>query len=312
VATFRVPASFGVVPSANAVWVLGPPATLASGSVARIDPTTNKVVARVNVNDPTKMDPDDPALAGVAVGHGQVWVTDRVHYSVDRIDPATNKVVARIPVGIRPFGITIAGETLWTDNSYEDPGAVNNTIVRVDLRTLRVVATITNAQTDIGQPYLELRATPNALWFADWGSGTLKRLDPATNKVVASIQTGPQPTSLAVTPGVIWVSNHTSTLIALVDPTTNSMVATIPFEGYAAGQPTQSDCCASATAAGAGAIWTIAGADTRTLVRIDPQSDEATAALTFPQSIDEIAVGDGSVWLGFDNEVERLDPRAVP
>jgi hypothetical protein len=48
------------------------------------------------------------------------------------------------------------------------------------------------------------------------------------------------------------------------------------------------------------------------LVRIDPQTNEATAALTFPQSIGATAVGDGSVWVGFNNEIDRLDPRAIP
>jgi YVTN family beta-propeller protein len=314
VAAINVPAGFGIAASPNAIWVPGPPsppAQVDSGSVVRIDPRTNRVVATVRINDPAGLANSDPAITFVAVGDGQVWITYRVRNSVDRIDPARNRVVARIPVGIHPFGLAIAGHTLWTDNSYEDPGVVNNTIVKVDLRTQKVVARITNAQTHIGQPYLELHATPTALWFTDWGSGTLKRLDSATDKVVATVQTGPQPTSIAVAPGAIWVSNHTSTLVTRVDPATNSMAATIPFTGYTTGQNTASDCCFSATAAGAGAIWTVAGANTRTLVRIDPRTNEATAALTFPQSIDVIAVADGSVWVGTGGRIDRIDPKAV-
>ncbi|GAC1641414.1 MAG: hypothetical protein NVS4B2_30940 [Chloroflexota bacterium] len=307
VATIKTSFGFGITAGTSAVWVPGPPG---SGSVVRINPRTNKVVATVRINDPSRMDPGDPALTWVAVGHGQVWVADRVHSAVARIDPTTNRVVARVPLGIRPFGLTIAGNTLWADNSYEDAGVVRNTIVRVDLHTQKVVATITNADTNLGQPYLVMAATPDALWFADWASATLKRLDVATNKVVAAIQTGPQPTSLAVAGGSIWVSNHFSDLVARVDPTTNSMAATIPLGGYPVG-PIDADCCHSAVAAGAGGVWTITGSGNRALVRIDPQTNEATGSLTFSQGIDVVAVGDGSVWVGVGNQIDRIDPRAM-
>jgi YVTN family beta-propeller protein len=276
----------------------------------RIDPRTNKVVATIKVNDPAKMDPGDPALTFVATGHGQVWVTDRVHNAVARIDPATNRVVARVPLGIRPFGLTISGDSLWADNSYEDSGVVKNTIVRIDLRTQKVVATVTNADTSIGQPYLELHATPHALWFADIASGAVKRLNASTNKVGATIQTGPQPTSLAVAGEAIWVSNHFSNLLTRLDPATDGMAAAIPLDGYPTGL-VGADCCFSATAAGAGGVWTIAGSGQRTLVRVDRQTNEATAALTFPQSIGAIAVGDGSVWIGVGNQIDRIDPAAM-
>jgi YVTN family beta-propeller protein len=309
VATIKTPVGFGIAPSAGAVWVPGPPG---SGSVARIDPRTNKVAATIRINDPAKMASGEPAITWVAVGHGQFWVTDRVHNAVARIDPATNTVVARIPLGIKPFGLTISGETLWADNSYLNPGVVRSSIARVDLRTQKVVATITNADTNIGEPYPELHATPHALWFPDIVGGTIKRLDPASNKVVASIQTGPQPTSLALGDAAIWVSNHFSNLVTHVDPATNSVEATVPLEGNPPGPPFGIDCCFSATAVGAGGVWTIAGSGNRTLVRIDPRTNEATAALTFPQSIGAIAVGDGSVWVGFNSQIDRLDPRSIP
>ena len=47
------------------------------------------------------------------------------------------------------------------------------------------------------------------------------------------------------------------------------------------------------------------------LVRIDPRTNEATAALTFPESIAAVAVGDGSVWVGVGDHIDRIDPRAM-
>ena len=87
--------------------------------------------------------------------------------------------------------------------------------------------------------------------------------------------------------------------------------ASIPLTGYPSGT-LGTDCCGGVLAEGGGALWTVAGSGSRTLVRIDPRTNEATAALTFPQSIDVIAVGDGSVWVETGGLIDRLDPKAIP
>jgi YVTN family beta-propeller protein len=67
------------------VWVMNQSA----GSVSRIDPASNSVVATIEV--------DGEAIFGgdVTVGEGFVWLRGS-HELVAPIDPATNRVIARI------------------------------------------------------------------------------------------------------------------------------------------------------------------------------------------------------------------------
>jgi YVTN family beta-propeller protein len=298
-ATIKVPGAFAHTGSDGAVWVPRP----SDGSVARIDPATNKVAARVPIGGQN--------WGWVASGSGQVWAPDQANETVARINPATNQVMASVPVGIKPFGTAIEGNTLWVDNSFEDPG-VTNTIVRIDLQTQKAVATLTNADTNVGQPFLQLAASPDALWFADWATGTIKRLDATTNKVVASIHAGLQPSSVAVGDGAIWTSNHYSNLVTRIDPATNKVVANIPLNGYPTSARIDGDCCGGNIAVGAGAVWTIAGSGLRTLVRIDPLTNEVTASLTFPQGfVGPIAIADGSLWVQSGDRLYRIDPRTM-
>jgi YVTN family beta-propeller protein len=307
-ATIKVPHAFGAIASSadGALWVGGD-----QGAVMRVAPSTSKVVAMVRINDPTRM-PGliDAGIVQVAGGSGQVWVTDRVHKMAVRIDPATNHIVARVPVGIEPSGLAIAGNTLWVGSSYEDEPGVN-TIVRVDLRTQKVADTITNATTDLGEPFLTQAATPEALWFADWAGGTIKRLSAASNKVVATIHAGLQPSSVAVGDGAIWTSNHYSNHVTRIDPATNKVVAIIPLDNYPSSANVSGDCCGGNVAVGAGGVWAVAGSGTRVLVRIDPQTNQVTASLTFPQSVGPIAVAGGSVWVESTDLLYRIDPTAM-
>lgn len=308
-ATVSVPAGFGTVAASDgAIWV----ALGEDGSVLRIDPATDKIVATVRINDRAKIPADDLGIAELATENGQLWVTDRVNHAIARIDPATNQVVTRIPVVIVPFGLAITGDTLWTDNSYEDSGVVVSTIVRVDLKTQRAVATVTNVDTDIGTVYQALAASPDALWFDDWKTDTVKRLDPSTNKVVASVKAGIRPAALAVDDGTVWVLDHNADLVTRIDPATNTVVASIPLKGYPGGQ-NSGDCCARNLAVGAGAVWVIVGSGQRTLVRIDPQTNRATASLTFsPQFAirGEVSVSNGGVW-ALGDQLYRIDPAAM-
>ena len=70
------------------------------GTVSRIDPETNSVVAVTAAgNGPT---------AVAADAHG-VWVSNQFDGTLVRLDPRTNQVARRISVGNRPQGVAISG-----------------------------------------------------------------------------------------------------------------------------------------------------------------------------------------------------------
>jgi len=80
---------------AGSIWVL----TDAKGVLSRIDPKTDRIIARIRVA---------PHSYAAAFAFDAVWITNtgssnqQAAGSVQRIDPATNRVRATIPVGPRP------------------------------------------------------------------------------------------------------------------------------------------------------------------------------------------------------------------
>src|SRR5438309_11866760 len=89
----------------GAIWVAARPGfrccpaeVVGTGTLTRIDPTTNSVEATIPIGG-------NPA--GVAVGEGSVWIADPGSRSVVRVDPKANRVVKRIRVGARPRGIAV-------------------------------------------------------------------------------------------------------------------------------------------------------------------------------------------------------------
>lgn len=299
VATIRGPLGMGAFASSpGALWFSSANDQGTQSAVTRVDTRTNRLAARITVS--TSDAPNQ--VADVATGHGQVWVTDVLHKAVDRIDPATNRIVTSIPLGIAPFGLVLSGNNLWAATPPADHP--EDTIVRIDLRTQKVAAVMRH----VGQPWYEIAASPDALWYIATATHKVQRLDAATNKIVAAISAGPDPVALAVGAGAVWAWDSSSALLTRIDPKTNRVAATITFTGY----PGRLEGGRN-VAVGAGAVWAIAG--NRTLLRIDPRTNMVTAALTFGRPIAHLGVSEGSVWVGCDCnssfEIDRIDPRAM-
>jgi DNA-binding beta-propeller fold protein YncE len=121
------------------------------------------------------------------------------------------------------------------------------------------------------------------------------------------------PQTVFVGAGAVWVGDASGALVSRIDPRTNTVVASIKTDGYPGNRRASVDSCACRYAAGAGAVWVIAN-DT-TLLRIDPQTNQPVASLTFNELIGRIGLGEGSVWVATDDLVPyiiyRVDPQAM-
>ena len=124
----------------GAVWLLGggPQRSVipvgdwdvGSGTVWRIDPGTNEVVATVEL--PGGVDGD----ARIATGAGGVWVTGGSVNTIFRIDPATNRISETIPVQSDAGAVAVGRGSLWVvSEGY-------GTVKRIDPATHEVIATI--------------------------------------------------------------------------------------------------------------------------------------------------------------------------
>lgn len=183
------------------VWALSD----VGGTLVKIDPATNAVVASIAVK---------PNSFAVASGFGAVWITntgatesDKVG-SVQRIDPRTLKIVATISVGKQPRFLATGENGVWVFNQGD--GSVS----RIDPKTNSVAATIecqvagTGGDISAGEGYVWVRAKKELLLV----------IDPQSNKVIGKF--GPPAGSGAVRAGegFVWVSAHDVNKIWKLNP----------------------------------------------------------------------------------------------
>jgi YVTN family beta-propeller protein len=179
----------------------------------------------------------------IAIGADSVWAADRGF--VTRIDPTTGKVLAVVPVGSTGYsGVAVGDGAVW---AIGFPG-----VVRIDPAMNTVVTSIPVAQNASGGGPSPTAITlgDGALWVANRfvppqgvspssKRGTVTRIDPAMNAVVATIPVGHDPFGIAFGAGAIWVANRTDFTVSRIDPRSNRVVATIRIgnrpQGIAAG-----------------------------------------------------------------------------
>jgi YVTN family beta-propeller protein len=199
------------------------PATTVSKALLQIPaqgpfPRGAKVTATISVP------PLPPGNGGLAIGEGAVWSLNASIARLLRIDPKTNSVVKQIPVGAAG-DVAVGDGSVWLTN----PEA--NTVDRIDSHSYKVSATI-----HVGTHPLGIVVTPRAVWVANDGLATpdipsVSRIDPARNKVVATIPLGPTSACCAlhmdvsVARGAVWVVVPQANMVVRIDPATNEKTA---------------------------------------------------------------------------------------
>jgi YVTN family beta-propeller protein len=166
----------------GAVWV-----GRSSGGLARVDPQSGDVVAKVPVGN---------SPSSIATGLGGVWIADDVDNTVSRIDPASaNAVTATVPVGQGPAAVAAGEGAVWVANAQDD------TVSRIDPRTAAVTETI-----PVGRHPTGIAAGGGAVWVANSLDSTVSRIDPETNRVEATAEVGEAPQGVTVAHHLVWVS----------------------------------------------------------------------------------------------------------
>jgi virginiamycin B lyase len=282
--------------AAGSLWV----GAWRDGQVARVDPRSNRVVARFPAGGPNP--------AGLAVGAGTIWVTHPDTDEVVRLDPTTGRVVARIKLGPLPFQVAPADRRFLPSLVAVGAGAgwvatARGAVARIDAASNRVVAVITLLP---GRP-AAIAIAAGSVWVATGGEG-LARIEAATNRLLETIRLDLYAERVAVGGRAIWVGGPTTDpiveiagAVARIDPATGGVREIIPT-GLPVG-----------LAAAAGAVLvtepdTVGGA----LECIDPE--RLPAAMTLQPALGELAVGGGAVWIADrrGSLVYQLDPDHLP
>ena len=182
-----------MVAAAGSVWV-----TLGLAGIARIDPATSTVVARIEPGG---------AVIELAAGLGAIWAIDVFSDRLLRIDPATNAVVGTTQVGGLPAGVAVGFGSVWVTNH------VDRSVTRVDPETGRVVSTTRLDWAEIWPG--AITAGPGGIWVVTGSGNEVTRINPRTAKVDFTLPVGGA-RSLTTVGDVIWVGlAHESRLMRI-------------------------------------------------------------------------------------------------
>lgn len=183
-----------ITSGAGSIWI----ATAASGALARIDPQSNSVSARIEISSGSYC----PVFAD-----GFVWITSTEHNVFTKVDPSSNRVVAQIAVGKNPRFTTAGAGAVWTLNQGD------GTISRVDTATSRLVATIEAGLSGHGG---EIAFGFGSVWVTLIGT-PVTRIDAMTNSITRQwIGTGGD--SIRAGFGSLWLTHLKAGLVWRLDP----------------------------------------------------------------------------------------------
>jgi ABC-type transport system substrate-binding protein len=189
-----------------------------------------------------------------------------------------------------------------TQSPRAQPAAQTESIALMSTRSGKVIG-----RTELQAPLLS-RFGAGALWNVSL-KGILTKIDPATGKVLATVNAVPLPCGLAVGEGSVWVTDCSSPTVVRVDPVHAAVVGrfTLPVPDAYLANSTQS------VAVGAGSIWVGQGTANPSYVwRLDPQTGRVQHRYVVPEGgAEALAYGDDALWVGGGviGRLSRIDPR---
>jgi glutamine cyclotransferase len=225
------------------------------------------------------------SASSLAAGEGVVWVAG-LGGDVFRIDPATNAVTATVqgaPGQEFPHWIAAGGGALWISN-FTDA-----TVWRVDAATGTHTATIHVSPAPEG-----IAVTADGVWVATHHgdpTGSLTRIDPATNGVSARVAAGLTqdccgPQGVAATDSTVWSTVPNLNAIVRVDTASGTVSATIPANP-----------ACGPVAAAADAVWAVSSCDVGNVYRVDPATNKLVATIKVSGIATDVAIGQGAIWV---------------
>jgi streptogramin lyase len=228
----------------------------------------------------------------MAVSDDAVWVSTGSLNRVTQLKAKGNVIGLKITVEKPCSGLVAGFGSLWI------PSCGTHSLVRVDLQTGRIEATIPAGPVD-SEGCIAIGA--EGVWLATGTGGTLSRIDPKNNSVVASITVPSGSFCPVFADGFVWVTSTEHSVLTKVDPSTNHAVAEIPVG--------KNPLFATD---GAGSVWTLNQGD-GTVSRVDTKTGKLVANIQagLPGHGGEIAFGFGSVWATLDKiPLTRIDARS--
>lgn len=189
----------------------------AAGELVAVDTSSGAIRGR------TQLPSSSPGSAfDVEPVAGSVWVSERFSNLVVAVDRSTGRVVHRIrTTGDRgPFGMTVAGQTLWA--------TAGDRLLEIDATTGAVTRRV---QLPHGCRSYDVAVADGAVWVTDVGPPyRLLRYDQSTHQVTAVPLPG-SPAGLAASDGSLWVGLAVEPWLVRVDAESGTVAGRVRLPG---------------------------------------------------------------------------------
>jgi virginiamycin B lyase len=249
----------------DAVWVGGSK----PNAVQRIDPTTNKVVAKVRLSG--------EVCSGLTFGFGSVWVpVCGKSATLARVDVRTNEISAILPFGTAgaEAGITASTDSIWIIADQK------GTLTRIDPQSNTVRQRIAIPPGSYNPLFSD-----GMIWITGVDSNVLTVVDASSGDVLTTLPVGPKPRFLTAGGGSIWTLNQGDGTVSRVDTSTRKVTATIQVGIPGVG----GEICY-----GADSVWTAKFGIP--LTRIDTKTNKVSRQWV-GRGGDALRFGHDSIWL---------------
>jgi YVTN family beta-propeller protein len=264
--------------------------------------------------------------------HGRAGRSRTLSVTIVPPPPRVEKAVA---VGGTPFGVTLAGGSLFAGNfdagtftrfdatsgapqsSVDAGGAATSVAAAADavwgasFGRSQVVRLDTGTRITVGPGPEGLTYGFGALWTANKGcldpsfecpgNGSVTRVDPVTG-ATRDIPVGKEPRYVTAGPTGVWVTSFYSNTLSRIDPATGVVSATVPGPNGPGG-----------VVEAFGSVW-VAGYTLAEIWRYDPATLKVTAKVKLPAAAgpEDLDAGGGALWSANSEAgtVSRIDPAA--
>jgi hypothetical protein len=307
-----------VAAASGAVWVA------AGCGVARIDPRSNRIAARVATIGERDPQGDRCRVLGLSISNdATVWVATTT--ALLRVDRAGRRVAARLPVAPSGAPVVAAGAVwvacCWVVESEHASLPLQGWLLRVDPATDRVAARIALSG---GHPKA-VGAGQGAIWVAGYRdqqdrpgeviehAPVIWRVDPATNRVVSSVAPLGRPAAIAgsdaMPPAVL--ADHDRVFMS--DPSTGVVWQVDPHQDQFVGSVTVIQ--GGPLVVAAGVVWAAGGSSLAPLTGPNAGGDgpHLGSHLLDPlgRRITGLAASADALWLATSEALYRIDPRKL-
>jgi hypothetical protein len=157
----------------------------------------------------------------------------------------------------------------------------------------RVTATVTVGTNPYGVAF-----GGTSIWVANYGSGTVSKINPTTNTVTATVTVGTNPSGVGFDGTNVWVTNNGSGTVSKINPTTNTVTATVTVGTGPSGVGFDGT-----------SVW-VANQSSGTVSKINPTTNTVTATVTVGTNPSGVAFDGTSIWVTNINSgtVSNINP----